>query len=47
MCTKYNGYCIEEWTCYISEYSCYCDIACYQFGDCCSDIKEAGCILGI
>ena len=45
MCTKFNGCCIED--CYISEYSCYCDIPCYQFGDCCSDIKEAGCILGI
>ena len=47
MCTKFDGCCIEEGSCYISEYGCFCDIACYQFGDCCSDIEEAGCILGI
>ena len=45
MLIKLDGCCIKD--CYLSEYSCYCDIACYQFGDCCSDIKEPGCILGI
>ena len=49
MCTKFDGCCSEEdeESCYISEYSCYCDLICYQYNDCCSDIEEAGCILGI
>lgn len=25
---------------------CYCDVDCYELGDCCADIAEAGCFEG-
>ena len=40
----FNG-CCTEGSCSVSAggSTCYCDQVCHNFGDCCSDIEEAGC----
>ncbi|XP_064394442.1 uncharacterized protein LOC135341711 [Halichondria panicea] len=40
-----DGCCISGNTnCFIAKGSCYCDVTCHDFGDCCEDIEAIGCL---
>ena len=42
---EFSGCCnISSPNCFGATGDCYCDEICYEFGDCCDDIMDIGCL---